>query len=190
MRREAMILAAAYVSAAAFALPAWSQSQSVDPRNGDSTVCIECPAGPPGPPGPAGPPGGPPGPAGPAGPAGPPGAEGPQGIQGELGPMGIEGPPGPQGPPGPAGPAGLDGEAAVITMCPPHYRWYACKRGKTTPASETEKKAHLCTENLATGELERFAKTGRNSRDQVERLVRINNLAERLCDLSEVTESN
>jgi len=101
--------------------------------------------------------------------------------------MGVAGP---QGPPGPAGPPGLDGEAAVITQCPPLYLWYACKRGKTTPAAENEKKAHLCTEDLTTGELERFAKTGRNTRAQIDRIARINNLAEQLCDMGQVTEAN
>jgi hypothetical protein len=112
---------------------------------------------------------------------------GPTGPQGELGPMGIQGPPGPTGP---TGAAGLDGEPAFVTACPPQFRWYACKRGKTTPSQEGEKRAHLCTENLATGELERFAKTGRNSKAQVDRLVRINNLAEQLCDMGEVTEDD
>jgi len=110
---------------------------------------------------------------------------GPPGPQGELGPMGIEGPAGPAGAVGPPGPPGLDGGAAVITRCAPLYRWYSCKRGKTTPAAEGEKKAHLCTEDLTTGELQRFAKTGRNSKAQIDRIARINNLSEQLCDMSE-----
>jgi hypothetical protein len=103
--------------------------------------------------------------------------------------MGIQGEQGERGPMGEQGEPGLPGEAAVITQCPPKYRWYSCKRGSTTPAGEGEKKAHLCTEDMATGELERFAKTGRNSKRQIDRIVRINNLAEQLCDMSEVNET-
>ena len=136
-------------------LPAWGQ-EGLQPRDGDSSQCVECPAGPPGP-------------------------------QGELGPMGIQGPTGPTGPPGAPG---VDGEPAFVTACPPQFRWYACKKGKTTPSEDGDKRAHLCTEDLTTGELERFAKTGRNSKLQIDRLVRINNLAEQLCDMGEVIEDD
>lgn len=108
-------------------------------------------------------------PAGPVGPEGPPG------------PAGPAGPTGPEGPAGPPGPAGAEGPG-VVKVCIPQNFWYACKRGKTEPADATDKKVHLCSEDLATGAIERYTRTGRNFYTSVARVARIYNVAEHMCD--------
>jgi hypothetical protein len=146
-------------------LPGWSEGEQ---------CVIECPAGPEGPAGATGPEG----PAGPQGPGGAAGANGADGATGPEGPAGPQGAIGPQGPPGPPGAAGQ----SFMQVCTPANFWYACKRGRTEPAGESDKKAHLCTEEIATGEIDRYAKTGRNLRSQIEKVAHLYNMAELLCD--------
>ena len=143
-------------------LPAWGEGEQ---------CTIECPAGPEGPAGPKGDPG----PAGPQGDVGPAGPVGPQGEAGPTGPQGPQGDTGPQGPPGPAA-------ENAVQFCTPENYWYACKRGSTKPSDENDKKAHLCLEEIATGEVARYAKTGRNFKKQIDKVARLYNMAELLCD--------
>jgi len=117
-------------------------------------------------------------PAGPKGDVGPEGPAGPQGDVGPAGPAGPKGDPGETGPQGPPGPAAQN----AVQFCTPANYWYACKRGRTDPAGETDKKAHLCVEDLATGEVARYAKTGRNFTDQINKVARLYNMAELICD--------
>jgi len=155
-------------------LPAWSAGEE---------CVLECPAGPKGdvgPEGPAGPKGdtgadGAKGDIGPAGAKGDTGAAGPKGDNGADGAQGAKGDTGPQGPPGAAA-------QNAVQYCTPAHHWYACKRGSTDPAGDTDKKAHLCTEDIATGEVARYAKTGRNLASQVKKVARLHNMAELICD--------
>lgn len=175
--------------AAFLSLPSWSEG---------GACTLECPAGPEGPAGPkgdtgeAGPKGdiGPAGPQGEAGPAGPEGAAGPQGLTGPKGDKGDAGDKGETGATGPAGPQGPPGPAAqnAVQFCTPENYWYACKRGSTDPAGETDKKAHLCTEELATGAVSRYAKTGRNLIGQVQKVAKLYNMAELICDPADEIE--
>ena len=108
-------------------------------------------------------------------------------IECPAGPVGPEGPPGPAGPAGPTGPEGPPGPAGsegpgVVKVCIPQNFWYACKRGTTVPAETTDKKVHLCSEDLVTGAVERYTRTGRNLYASVAKVARIYNMAEHLCD--------
>lgn len=134
-------------------LPAWSEGES---------CTLECPAGP----------------KGDVGPAGPKGDIGPQGETGATGAAGPKGDTGAVGPAGPPGAAALN----AVQFCTPANYWYACKRGGTDAAADSDKKAHLCTEELATGEVSRYAKTGRNLTKQIQKVARLYNMAELLCD--------
>ena len=118
-------------------------------------------------------------PAGPQGPAGPPG---PMGPMGPMGPSGATGPAGPQGPTGPMGPPGPGDEIGTAKICFPTHYWFPCKRGTTLPAEPGDRRTHLCSENLLTGEVGRYSKTGRNKYENVMRVARLYNMAEHLCD--------
>lgn len=166
--KQIMMFTMAIGCASFLSLPAWSEGEA---------CTLECPAGPEGPAGPKGD-------IGPAGPQGATGPAGPQGEAGAAGPKGDTGPAGPAGPQGPPGPAAQN----AVQFCTPANYWYACKRGRTEPAAESDKKAHLCTEEIATGEVSRYAKTGRNLTKQIEKVARLYNMAELICDPASMPE--